>query len=159
MYRTNDLLEINVIRNEKQKALVFFSQFFFFFAWCLASNEWFFVFPRYCIERAAAHLSHCFTTVSEITGQEAEHLIKRKPDIITPNGLNVTRDLHEFQNLHASNKEKINQFIRGHFYGHFDFDLDKTLFFFTAGRYEFGNKGADIFIESLARLNYQVIIN
>merc|ERR1719510_2562020 len=53
-------------------------------------------------------------------------------------------------------KEKINQFIRGHFYGHFDFDLDKTLYFFTAGRYEFGNKGADIFIESLARLNYQL---
>ena len=66
------------------------------------------------------------------------------------------RDLHEFQNLHAQFKEKINQFVRGHFYGHFDFDLDKTLYFFTAGRYEFGNKGADIFIESLARLNHQV---
>ena len=94
--------------------------------------------------------------MSEITGQEAEHLIKRKPDIITPNGLNVVRDLHEFQNMHAKCKEKINQFVRGHFYGHFDFDLDKTLYFFTAGRYEFGNKGADVFIESLARLNFQV---
>ena len=58
--------------------------------------------------------------------------------------------------MHAKCKEKINQFVRGHFYGHFDFDLDKTLYFFTAGRYEFGNKGADVFIESLARLNYQV---
>lgn len=37
---------------------------------------------------------------------------------------------------------------------HFNFDLDKTLYFFTAGRYEFGNKGADIFIEALARLNH-----
>lgn len=37
---------------------------------------------------------------------------------------------------------------------HYDFDLDKTLYFFTAGRYEFNNKGADIFIESLARLNH-----
>uniref|UniRef100_A0A3S6C4S9 Glycogen [starch] synthase n=1 Tax=Tigriopus japonicus TaxID=158387 RepID=A0A3S6C4S9_TIGJA len=109
---------------------------------------------RYCIERAAAHLCHCFTTVSDITGKEAEHLIKRKPDMITPNGLNVQRDLHEFQNLHAESKEKINQFVRGHFYGHFDFDLDKALYFFIAGRYEFGNKGADIFIESLARLNH-----
>jgi len=109
---------------------------------------------RYCLERASASLAHIFTTVSEITGLEAEHLIKRKPDVITPNGLNVVRDLHEFQNLHAKSKEKINEFVRGHFYGHFDFDLDKTLFFFTAGRYEFGNKGADIFIESLARLNY-----
>lgn len=37
---------------------------------------------------------------------------------------------------------------------HYDFDLDKTLYFFIAGRYEFGNKGADIFIEALARLNH-----
>lgn len=37
---------------------------------------------------------------------------------------------------------------------HYDFDLDKTLYFFTAGRYEFSNKGADMFIESLARLNF-----
>lgn len=37
---------------------------------------------------------------------------------------------------------------------HYDFDLDKTLYFFIAGRYEFGNKGADVFIEALARLNH-----
>lgn len=112
------------------------------------------IYHRYCIERASAHLAHVFTTVSGITATEAEHLVKRKPDVITPNGLNVTRDLHEFQNLHAASKEKINEFVRGHFYGHFDFDLDKTLYFFTAGRYEFTNKGADVFIESLARLNH-----
>ncbi|CAB4067182.1 GYS [Lepeophtheirus salmonis] len=87
---------------------------------------------------------------------EAEYLIQRKPDIITPNGLNVTRDLHEFQNLHAISKNKINDFVRGHFYGHFDFDLDKTLYLFSAGRYEFINKGVDIFIESLARLNFML---
>ncbi len=44
--------------------------------------------------------------------------------------------------------------INGSIYRHYNFDLDKTLYFFTAGRYEFGNKGGDIFIESLARLNY-----
>lgn len=114
------------------------------------------IYHRYCIERAATHLSHIFTTVSEITGYEAEHLLKRKPDIITPNGLNVKKfsAIHEFQNLHALAKEKIHEFTRGHFYGHFNFDLDKTLYLFIAGRYEFGNKGADVFIESLARLNH-----
>ena len=87
---------------------------------------------------------------------ECEHLLKRKPDILTPNGLNVKKfsALHEFQNLHARAKEKIHSFIRGHFYGHYDFNLDKTLYFFIAGRYEFSNKGADLFIESLARLNH-----
>ncbi|XP_073965482.1 glycogen [starch] synthase isoform X2 [Choristoneura fumiferana] len=114
------------------------------------------IYHRYCMERAAAHMTHIFTTVSDITGYEAEHLLKRKADIITPNGLNVKKfsALHEFQNLHALAKDKIHEFVRGHFYGHFNFDLDKTLYLFTAGRYEFGNKGADIFIEALARLNH-----
>lgn len=116
------------------------------------------IYHKYCLERASAHLAHIFTTVSEITGLEAEHLLKRKPDIITPNGLNVKKfsAIHEFQNLHAMAKEKIHEFVRGHFYGHFDFNLEKTVYMFIAGRYEFGNKGADIFIESLARLNHHL---
>lgn len=116
------------------------------------------IYHRYCIERAAAHCADVFTTVSEITGFEAEHLLKRKPDMILPNGLNVQKfaALHEFQNRHALAKEKINNFIRGHFHGHYDFDLDKTLYLFIAGRYEFSNKGADVFIEALARLNYML---
>lgn len=119
------------------------------------------IYHRYCIERAAVHLAHVFTTVSEITGLEAEHLLGRKPDILTPNGLNVVKfsALHEFQNLHALAKEKIHDFIRGHFYGNLNFDLDKTLYFFTAGRYEFTNKGGDFFIEALARLNYKLQVS
>lgn len=114
------------------------------------------IYHRYCLERAAAHCAHTFTTVSKITGLESKYLLRREPDVITPNGLNVIKfaALHEFQNRHAVAKEKLNQFIQGHFYGHYDFDLDKTLYMFIAGRYEFQNKGADVFIESLARLNY-----
>lgn len=116
------------------------------------------IYHRYCLERAACNMAHAFTTVSEITGLESEYLLKRKPDILTPNGLNVVKfaALHEFQNLHAQNKEKIHDFVRGHFYGHMNFDLDKTLYMFTAGRYEFSNKGGDFFIESLARLNHML---
>ncbi|SSD61599.1 probable Glycogen [starch] synthase isoform 1 [Saccharomycodes ludwigii] len=119
------------------------------------------IYHRYCIERAAAHSADVFTTVSQITALEAEHLLKRKPDGILPNGLNVVKfqAVHEFQNLHAQKKEKINEFIRGHFCGHFDFDLENTLYFFIAGRYEYRNKGADFFIESLARLNYRLKVS
>jgi len=42
---------------------------------------------------------------------------------------------------------------------HLDFDLDKTLYFFTSGRYEFTNKGADMFIEALARLNFYIKVS
>ncbi|KAH7731961.1 GSY-1 protein [Aphelenchoides avenae] len=116
------------------------------------------IYHRYCLERAACNMAHVFTTVSDITGLESEYLLKRKPDILTPNGLNVIKfaALHEFQNLHAQNKEKIHDFIRGHFHGHMHFDLDKTLYMFTAGRYEFSNKGGDFFIEALARLNHML---
>uniref|UniRef100_A0A8C2SIT7 Glycogen [starch] synthase n=1 Tax=Capra hircus TaxID=9925 RepID=A0A8C2SIT7_CAPHI len=107
------------------------------------------IYHRYCMERASVHCAHVFTTVSEITAIEAEHMLKRKPDVVTPNGLNVKKfsAVHEFQNLHAMYKARIQEFVRGHFYGHLDFDLEKTL-------YEFSNKGADIFLESLSRLNF-----
>ncbi|KAI9480699.1 MAG: glycogen synthase [Benjaminiella poitrasii] len=113
------------------------------------------IYHRYCIERGAAHCADVFTTVSHITAYESEHLLKRKPDGVLPNGLNVVKfqAVHEFQNKHAMNKEKINDFVRGHFYGHYDFDLNNTVYFFTAGRYEYRNKGVDMFVESLGRLN------
>jgi glycogen(starch) synthase len=38
-----------------------------------------------------------------------------------------------------------------HSASHLDFDLDNTLFFFTAGRYEYRNKGLDMFVESMSR--------
>ncbi|RAO68629.1 uncharacterized protein BHQ10_004641 [Talaromyces amestolkiae] len=116
------------------------------------------IYHRYCIERAAAHSADVFTTVSHITAFESEHLLKRKPDGVLPNGLNVKKfsAMHEFQNLHSQAKEKIHDFVRGHFYGHMDFDLENTLYIFTAGRYEYRNKGVDMFVESLARLNHRL---
>ncbi|XP_053270590.1 glycogen [starch] synthase, liver [Pleuronectes platessa] len=114
------------------------------------------IYHRYCLERAAVHCAHVFTTVSDITAVEASHILHRRPDVVTPNGLNVKKfsAMHEFQNMHCTSKARIQEFVRGHFYGHLDFNLEKTLFFFIAGRYEFSNKGADIFLESLSRLNY-----
>ena len=37
------------------------------------------IYHRYCIERAAVHCAHIFTTVSQVTADEAEHLLKRRP--------------------------------------------------------------------------------
>lgn len=110
------------------------------------------------LERAAAHGSHVFTTVSEVTAWECEHLLGRKVDHVLPNALNIERftALHEFQNLHREYKERINRFVMGHFFSAYPFDLDKTLYFFTSGRYEFRNKGFDVTIEALARLNHRL---
>jgi len=113
------------------------------------------IYARHWIERAAAHATDCFTTVSEITAFEAKHLLGRQADVLLPNGLQVDKfeALHEFQNLHARYKAVINEFVRGHFYGHYDFNLENTLYFFTSGRYEVFNKGMDLYLDALAKLN------
>jgi glycogen(starch) synthase len=43
-----------------------------------------------------------------------------------------------------------------HFFQSYAFDLDNTLYMFTSGRYEYHNKGFDITLEALARLNYRI---
>ncbi len=110
------------------------------------------------IERLAAQQSHVFTTVSDVTAQECEVFLGRVPDLVLPNGLNVTRftAVHEFQNLHVKFKENIHEFVRGHFFQNYSFDLEKTLYFFTSGRFEFANKGYDLTLEALARLNQKM---
>ena len=110
------------------------------------------------IERAAAHGSHVFTTVSEVTAVECQFLLGREPDIVTPNGINIERfsAVHEFQNLHIKYKERIHQFVIAHFFKSYTFDLDETLYFFTSGRFEFRNKGFGLTLEALARLNYRM---
>lgn len=113
------------------------------------------IWPKHAIEKAAAHSAHLFTTVSEVTAKEAFYLLGRKPELVLPNGLNPHSftALHEFQNLHLQYKERIHEFVMGHFFPSYSFDLDKTLYLFTSGRYEYTNKGMDIFIESLYHLN------
>ncbi|WP_345225109.1 glycosyltransferase [Hymenobacter koreensis] len=110
------------------------------------------------MERAAAHGAHVFTTVSELTVRECMYLLDRIPDAVLPNGLNIERfvALHEFQNLHQQYKAKIHEFVMAHFFQSYSFDLDQTLYLFTSGRYEYHNKGFDLTLEALARLNYRI---
>jgi glycogen(starch) synthase len=113
------------------------------------------ILPRYQIEKAATHASTVFTTVSEVTASESERLLGRAPEAILPNGLNIQRFAapHEFQYLHQKYKETINEFVMGHFFPSYTFDLENTLYLFTSGRYEYRNKGMDVYIEAMARLN------
>ncbi len=107
------------------------------------------------IERYSAEMCDVFTTVSQVTARECKHLLKRPVDVVLPNGLNIKRfiDHHEFQNLHALYKEEIHEFIMAHFFQNYSFDLDKTLYFFTSGRFEYHNKGFDLTLAALEKLN------
>lgn len=116
------------------------------------------IFPRFGIERAAAHSATIFTSVSHITGREAKALLGRAPDEVLPNGIQITRfqAMHEFQNLHMKYKERIHDFVMGHFFPSYTFDLNRTLYFFISGRYEYKNKGFDLFIEAMHELNQRL---
>jgi glycogen(starch) synthase len=113
---------------------------------------------QHSIERACTHGCHVMTTVSSITGEECDGLLGRKPDVILPNGLDIQRYNvgHEFQTLHARYKDQINRFVMGHFFPSYSMDLSKTLYFFTSGRYEPRNKGFDVCLEAMARLNAEL---
>ena len=110
------------------------------------------------IEFLCANKADVLSTVSEVTARECKHLLKRKPEAIVPNGLNIERFevLHEFQNQHVLFKEEIHRFVMAHFFQSYSFDFDKTLYFFTSGRYEFKNKGFDLTLEALSRLNQRL---
>lgn len=110
---------------------------------------------QYGLERACAHGADVFTTVSAVTADECAVTLGRRPDVITPNGLNVGRFSAgpEVQTMHAVFKERIEEFVRGHFFPSYSFDLDRTHYMFTSGRYEPRNKGFDLCLEAMARLD------
>ncbi len=113
---------------------------------------------RHGLEGAAAAAADIFTTVSGITALEASRFLGRVPDVLLPNGLNIERFAapHEFQVLHRENRDQIHEFVMGHFFPSYTFDLDHTLYLFTAGRYEYRNKGLDVVVETLYELNQRM---
>ncbi len=110
------------------------------------------------IERACAHGAHVFTTVSAVTAEECAQLLGRPIDVVLPNGLTIGlyNAGHEQQRLHGEYKEQIHKFTMGHFFPSYSFDLDRTLYIFTSGRYEPKNKGFDLCLEAMARLNVEL---
>jgi glycogen(starch) synthase len=110
------------------------------------------------IERICARSCDFFTTVSPITAEECASLLGREPDLVTPNGLNIDRFDRgaDFQTIHGQYKEDIHRFVMGHFFPSYAFDLDRTLYFFTSGRFEPSNKGFDLCLETVARLNLEL---
>lgn len=108
------------------------------------------------VERAAVHTCEVFTTVSDITGREAELFLGRRPDVLTYNGMDISSQQRKYTSeaaaTHDFYKEKIHEFCRGHFNG-LELRRDDTLVFFSAGRLEYKNKGYDLFLDALAALN------
>ena len=113
---------------------------------------------KHMVEKCSAQNANVFTTVSEITGIEAEHFLERKPDILLPNGLDMEKfpTFEEESIEHKKQREKIKEFLLYYFFPYYTFDIRDVLFYFIAGRYEFKDKGIDIFIKALGKLNQKL---
>ncbi len=104
------------------------------------------------MESASAREADCFTTVSEITAQEAKNFLGRAPDLITPNGLDIENILDLAANRSPALKSRERLLAAASRFLRRDFPAD-TRIMVISGRGEFHNKGVDIFLEALGRLN------
>jgi glycogen(starch) synthase len=113
---------------------------------------------KFTAERAMAMSADVFTTVSEITALEARRILGRRPEVLVYNGLDLDKfpTIEETSIKHVMNRDIIREFLSYYFFPYYTFDLDHTLIYFILGRYEFHNKGIDVFIDALTKLNEQL---
>jgi glycogen synthase len=112
------------------------------------------VIDKHLVEKNSAINAEVFTTVSELTAEECEKILGKRPKVII-NGidLNIMPNMEEVPEMHRKNKEKIKDLIMSNFFPYYNFDLEKCLFYYISGRYEVHAKGIDTYIKALGNLN------
>ncbi|MDP6599986.1 MAG: glycogen/starch synthase [Candidatus Woesearchaeota archaeon] len=113
------------------------------------------IYDAHLLEKELVKEADIFTTVSDSVARECKYILGRKPDVITPNGLEMNRfpSLEERAIYHQESKERIYRFLNAYFLPYHPVDIPHSLLFFTSGRYELTTKGYDILFEALAKLN------
>ncbi|MBX7139155.1 MAG: alpha-glucan family phosphorylase, partial [Oligoflexia bacterium] len=110
---------------------------------------------KHSMETACAQESDIFTTVSRVTAEEATVILGRHPDRVVQNGLNIHK-LPDYS-VERSEPEQHRRTLLNFARNFLQKDLpDNTRLWITSGRYEYHNKGYDIFLESLGQLEAQV---
>lgn len=107
---------------------------------------------KHSIEKQTARYADCFTTVSQITANECKELLDKEADFVLPNGFEndfVPKGAQFTKKRKAARKRifEVANALLG-----VELDDDDTLIVSTSGRYEFRNKGVDVYIEAMNRL-------
>ena len=106
---------------------------------------------KHSIEKQTAYYVDCFTTVSDITAKECVELLDKPVDVVLPNGFDnsfVPSTAKFTRKRNAARRKMLD--VANALLGE-DLD-DDTLLVSTSGRYEFRNKGIDVFVEAMNRL-------
>lgn len=105
-------------------------------------------------KQTAAHVD-CFTTVSEITARECAELLDKPVDVVLPNGFedDFVPQGKEFDIKREAARKRLLDITRA-LTG--DEVADDAVIISTSGRYEWRNKGIDVFIEAVNRLRLSV---
>ncbi len=106
---------------------------------------------KHSLEKQAAHYVDCFTTVSDITARECKQLLDKAPDIVTPNGFepDFVPEKKEYEKKRAEARHALLN-VAEKLLG---CPISPDAFLVsTSGRYEYRNKGIDVFIEAMNRV-------
>lgn len=106
---------------------------------------------KHSIEKQTALHVDCFTTVSDITANECKELLDKPVDFVLPNGFDnsfVPKGA-EFTKRRKIARKRLLDVANALLGEELD---DDTLIVSTSGRYEFRNKGVDVYIEAMNRL-------
>lgn len=98
---------------------------------------------KHSMETVAAREADVFTTVSEITALECNYLLGRQPDVVLPNGFGAKPVDPETRDGAREELFKLAELTTGDRY-----DRKNTLIFALAGRYEYVNKGVDVYLDA-----------
>ena len=106
---------------------------------------------KHSIEKQTAHFVDCFTTVSDITAKECVELLDKPVDVVLPNGFDdsFVPNAQTFTRKRKAARKKMLDVANALLGENLD---DDTLLISTSGRYEFRNKGIDVFVEAMNRL-------
>lgn len=106
---------------------------------------------KHSIEKQTAHHVDCFTTVSEITNNECRELLDKSADVVLVNGFE--NDFVPQGRAFAPKRRKARAALLNLANKLLGTNLgDDTLIIGTSGRYEFKNKGINVYLEALNRL-------
>ncbi len=106
------------------------------------------VVAKHSVEKRTAQNVDCFTTVSDITAQECTQFLQRQPDVVTPNGFE--KDFIPKGIAYKRSRKKARQILLNVTEKVLVHEVQRdALLIAISGRYEYRNKGIDVFIEAM----------